>query len=180
MTEKGNTADALLLHLMYELGLRTGEVRYLKFEDLSDDKEDPSIKLYDSVKGKVKQVSISQEIYNEIKAYEYELIGINKWIKSVRKSNKDESITGHFIFEDWKDLISRKFKNKFRGNLTYFNLKPKDLRVASIIDRSSKKSNSKSKSLLVQEDSKVNEEQKLSLERKEKESKKLTKAKKKK
>ena len=78
MTEKGNTADALLLHLMYELGLRTGEVRYLKFEDLSDDKEDPSIKLYDSVKGKVKQVSISQEIYNEIKAYEYELIGINK------------------------------------------------------------------------------------------------------
>ena len=42
------------------------------------------------MKGKVKQVSISQEIYNEIKAYENELIGINKWIIYVRKSNKDE------------------------------------------------------------------------------------------
>ena len=84
---------------------------------------------------KVKQVSICQKIYNEIKSYENELISINKWIKSVRKSNKDGSITDHFIFEDWKDLISRKFKNKLRGNLTYFILKPKDVRVASIIDR---------------------------------------------
>ena len=180
LIEKGDTADALLLHLMYELGLRTGEVRYLKFEDISDVKGEPNIKVYDSVKGKIKQVSISQEIYNEIKAYENELIGINKWIKSVRKSNKDESITGHFIFEDWKDLISRKFKNKFRGKLAYFNLKTKDVRVASIIDRGSKKSNSKSKLLLNQKDSKVNEEQKLSLERKDKGWKKSTKTMKKK
>ena len=180
MTEKGDTTDALLLHLMYELGLRTGEVRYLKFEDISDVKGEPNIKVYDSVKGKIKQVSISQKIYNEINAYENELIGINKWIKSVRKSNKDESITGHFIFEDWKDLISRKFKNKFRGKLAYFNLKPKDVRVASIIDRGSKKSNSKSKLLLNQKYSKVNEEQKLSLERKDKGWKKSTKTMKKK
>ena len=78
LTEKGDTADALLLHLMYELGMRTGEVRYLKFEDISDVKGELNIKVYDSVKGKIKQVSISQEIYNEIKAYENELIGINK------------------------------------------------------------------------------------------------------
>ena len=42
------------------------------------------------MKGKVKQLSISQEIYNEIKLYENELIDINKLIMPERKSNKDE------------------------------------------------------------------------------------------
>ena len=64
LTEKGNTADALLPHLMNEFGLITVEVRYLKFEDISDLKGEPNINVYDSVKGKVKQVSISQKIYN--------------------------------------------------------------------------------------------------------------------
>ena len=78
LTEKGDTVDTLLLHLMYELGLRKWEIRYLKFEDISDAKGGPNIKVYDSVKGKVKQLSISHEIYYKIKSYENKLIGINK------------------------------------------------------------------------------------------------------
>ena len=36
------------------------------------------------------------------------------------------------MVEDCKDLISRKFKNKFKGMLASFNLMPKRIRVISI------------------------------------------------
>ena len=74
------------------------------------------------MKGKAKQLSISRENYNKIIFLnENELICMNKWIRSIKRYNKDESITGNFIFKVWKDLASRKFKNKFRENLAFFN-----------------------------------------------------------
>ena len=36
------------------------------------------------------------------------------------------------MFRDWKESISRKFKSKFKWILSKFNLKPKDIRRASI------------------------------------------------
>ena len=33
---KGKIGDALLIHLMYVLKLRSGEIKFLRFEDLSD------------------------------------------------------------------------------------------------------------------------------------------------
>ena len=43
--EKGDTADALLLYLLYELGLRTEEIRYLNCEDIIDVKRDSNVKV---------------------------------------------------------------------------------------------------------------------------------------
>ena len=36
LTSKGKTADVFLVQLMYVLRLRTGELKYLRFEDVSD------------------------------------------------------------------------------------------------------------------------------------------------
>ena len=46
LTSKGKTADVLLIYLMYALGLRTGEVKYLRFEDVKNTTT-ATIKVYD-------------------------------------------------------------------------------------------------------------------------------------
>ena len=63
---------------MYALRLRTGEIRLLKF-DYVNNQEHPTIKVYKTHKGKVKQIEISQALYDEIKNYENELL----WKKSM-------------------------------------------------------------------------------------------------
>ena len=45
LTSKGKISDALLIHIMYALGLKTGEVRYLRFEDVYN-KDRPIIQVY--------------------------------------------------------------------------------------------------------------------------------------
>ena len=54
---------------MYALGLKTGEVRYLRFEDVYS-KDSPIIQVYNPQKNREKEVIISQELYDEIKQYE--------------------------------------------------------------------------------------------------------------
>ena len=49
---KGKIEDALLIHLMYALKLRTGETILLRFEDLSD-KDLFTFKVYKSQRRKV-------------------------------------------------------------------------------------------------------------------------------
>ena len=48
---------------MYALGLRTGEVKYLRFEDAKNTTT-ATIKVYDIQNRKEKLMSISQELYN--------------------------------------------------------------------------------------------------------------------
>ena len=83
LTSKGNISDALLIHIMYVLGLKIGEVRYLRFEDVYS-KDRPITHMYNSQKNRKKKVIISQELYNEIKQYENELINEKKYFKSIR------------------------------------------------------------------------------------------------
>ena len=62
---KGKAGDGLLIYLMYVLGLKSWEVRLLRFEDAKY-KDKLTIKIYDSKKEAIKQILISQELYDEI------------------------------------------------------------------------------------------------------------------
>ena len=66
-------------------------------------------------KRREKDVIFSQEPYNGIKQYEEVLKKNNKYIKGIRITPDEVSIFYYFMFEEWEDLISRKFKNRFRG-----------------------------------------------------------------
>ena len=61
---KGKIWDALLIHLMYALKLRTGVIRLLRFEDLSD-RDLFTFKVYKSQRGNVKQIQLSKTLFNE-------------------------------------------------------------------------------------------------------------------
>ena len=60
------------------------------------------------------------------------------FFKSIRATPDEASISGYFIFEEWREAITRKFQSNFKGALKNFKLKPKDLRIASILKRRSK------------------------------------------
>ena len=78
MSDRGKTGDALLVHMMYVLGLKTGEVRLLRFKDVQNEDE-PIIKLYDSKTNTTKHILISQELYEEIIEYKNRLCASNKY-----------------------------------------------------------------------------------------------------
>ena len=65
LSNKCKTRDALLIHLTYVLGLKTWKIRLLVFED-AEYKDQPKIKIYDLKKETVKQILISQELYDKI------------------------------------------------------------------------------------------------------------------
>ena len=69
---KGKIGDNLLIHLMYALKLRTGEIRLLRFEDLSD-KDLFTFKVYKSHRGKAKQIELNKTLFNKIMDFKKEL-----------------------------------------------------------------------------------------------------------
>ena len=98
------------------LGLKTWEVRLLRFEDV-EYKDQPTIKIYDSKKESVKQILISQELYDEMVDYQNELTATNKYHTSTRDASRDQTDYGHFMFCDSKESITKKFNCKFKGIL---------------------------------------------------------------
>ena len=131
LSDRGKTGDALLVHMMYVLGLKTGEVRLLRFEDVQNEDE-PIIKIYDSKTNTTKQILISQELYEEIIEYKNRLSVSNKYHKSTRDTPRDKFDYGYFMFSNTKGSITKKFYSNFKGILKNFDLKSKDLREASI------------------------------------------------
>ena len=131
LSDRGKTGDALLVHMMYVLGLKTGEVRLLRFEDVQNEDE-PIIKIYDSKDNTTKHILISQELYEEIIEYKNRLCASNKYHKSTRNTPRDKHDYGYFMFSNTKGSITKKFHSKSKGILKNFDLKPKDLREASI------------------------------------------------
>ena len=121
---------------MYVLGLKTKEIRLLKFEDVSNNVQ-PTIKVYRFNSGKVKQIEISKDLYEEIKNYENELILKEKYDETIRQATQSEEVVGHYMYTDSESAIIKKFKRNFGGILSKFNLRPKDIRELSLKEKNS-------------------------------------------
>ena len=134
LSASGKIGDAFLIHLMYTLGLRTGEIRLLKFDDVNN-QEHPTIKVYKTHEGKVKQIEISQALYDEIKNYENKLIMKEKYDKTIRKTTESEEVDGHFMYTDSESVIIKKIRKNFGGTLSKFNLRPKFIRELSLKEK---------------------------------------------
>ena len=72
MTNRGKTRDALLIHKMYVVELKTKEVRLLRFEDI-ENKSQSIIKISESYNCTIKHILISQELYEEMIEFKNEL-----------------------------------------------------------------------------------------------------------
>ena len=85
------------MHIIYELGLRTGEVCLLRFEDIIN-QDIPCISILDTKTDKIKQLQISQELFDDITNYEKELKTKNEYEIKERLTPLNEKVSGHFIF----------------------------------------------------------------------------------
>ena len=57
------------MRIIYEYGLRTGEVCLLRFEDIIN-QNTPCISILDTETDKIKQLQISQELFEDLANYE--------------------------------------------------------------------------------------------------------------
>ena len=135
LSKQGNKSDALLLHLMLALALRPGEAKLIKFEDVELKNSQVSIKVYKSKKDRTQQLSISQQLYDEIISYKQHLISNDKYQETTRKTIKGDAVVGHFLFWNSRNALGNKFKGWFNGATPEFKLRPKDTRIAAIRDR---------------------------------------------
>ena len=120
---------------MFALALRPGEARLIKFEDVELKNSQISIKVYKSKKDRTQQLSISQQLYDEIISYKQHLISNDKYQETIRKTIKGDAVVGHFLFWNSRNAIGNKFKSWFNGATSEFKLRPKDMRIAAISDR---------------------------------------------
>ena len=116
---KGKTGDALLVQLIFTLRLKISEIRILRFEDVSN-QEEPKLKVSNSKKGNSKLIVISEELYNDIKNYETNLIKNGKYGKAIRKLSLSEHTIGHFMFNGSEYSIIKKLKAIFERLETSF------------------------------------------------------------
>ena len=80
----------------------------VQFELIYKYKDQLTIKIYDLMKECVKQILISQELYDEIVDYKNELTATNYYHKSTRETSRDQIDYGHFMFCDSKGSITKK------------------------------------------------------------------------
>ena len=114
-----------------QLRLKISEIRLLRFEDVSN-QEEPKLKVSNSKKGSLKLIVISEELYNEIKNYEINLLKKGKYDKAIRQSTISEQIIDHFMFNDSGYLIIKKLKSNFEETWDNFCLKLSELREVAI------------------------------------------------
>ena len=131
LANNGKIEDSLLMHIIYELGLRTGEVCLLRFEDIIN-QDIPCISILDTKADKIKPLQIFQELFDDITNYEKELQTKNEYESKERLTPLNEKVSGHFIFNLTRRTILRKFKSNFDGIVKNLDLRPKYLRESSI------------------------------------------------
>ena len=134
MANNRNIEDSLLMHIIYELGLRIEEMCLLRIEDIIN-QDIPCISILDTKTDQIKQLQISQELFDDITNYEKELLTKNEYEIKERLAPLNEKVSEHFIFNLTRRTISRKFKSNFDGIVKNLDLRIKDLRESSIKSR---------------------------------------------
>ena len=61
--------SAIMVHLLFSLALRPGEVKFLKFEDINMENGITTIKVYRPKTNRTQLFSISQELFAELNEY---------------------------------------------------------------------------------------------------------------
>ena len=129
LLDKKKYEDAVLLHLMFTLGMTPYTISLLTFESLTDFK---TLKYFDHKTRSVIEAKLTEELLNELiylKIYKNNLKELNQ--DEERKSLDGKIIKGTFIFSDSPTSICNKFARKFGGLLLNFDITPRDMAIIS-------------------------------------------------
>ena len=121
--------DAVLLHLMFTLGLTPYTISLLTFESLTDHK---TVKYFDHKARAVTEINLTNVLQNELnylKIYRAKLNDLSQ--DEERKSLDGTIIKGTFIFRDSPTNIRNKFARNFGGILSNFDITPRNMAIIS-------------------------------------------------
>jgi hypothetical protein len=106
-------------------------VRFLTFESVQSINKGWFIQIYRSKRDKFQTIAIPKSLYDEIMEHKHSLIVADKYHEATRYTTRNDSISGHFLFDVNKTSLGRKFANRFDGVID-IKIRPKDLRISSI------------------------------------------------
>jgi integrase len=133
LQKKGNIRDSLLVHLMYSVASRPGEMCLIKFEDFKIKKKEYQVSIYQPKTRKKKTMSIPKELFDQVENYKQYLIKKHKYIEETRKTKRGDEKSGHFLFKLHRGSISRLFESRFNEMIPErLQFRAKDLRLCAL------------------------------------------------
>jgi hypothetical protein len=91
--------DALLVWMMRECSLRSGEIKHMTFERFSIKNNLNTFELYKSRTCKLEKMKITHGLFALAMKYKAELEKMGMYYESKRLTSKNEKISRHFVFK---------------------------------------------------------------------------------
>ena len=129
LASKEKIEDAVMIHMMYELGLEPYNLCLLTFESMNNSK---AIELWDHKSKQIVSIKFPESLYGEFEYLKVYRRLCNKLNESEQRYSLDGTLVeGTFIFQTKPTGIFNKFKRKFGGLLRNFDFTPWDLILLS-------------------------------------------------
>ena len=143
--------DALILHLIYSIGINPETVVLLTFDSID---ENGKMRYFDTMKLKYVDTILNQNFIRDIKFFKDAVLEIKSETKNNFRCFQDKAIViGEFIFEYTSSAIYNRFARCFGGKLPWFKYTPNQIVKLSESTRVQKKDKNRHYSLNLIEDS---------------------------
>ena len=117
--------DALILHIMYSIGINSETVEHLTFDSID---ENGKMRYFDTLKLKYVDTILNQNFIRDIKFFKDPMLEIKSETKNNFRCFQNKAIVmGEFIFEYTSSVIYNRFEICFDGKLTWFKYTPNQI-----------------------------------------------------
>ena len=117
--------DALILHIMYSIGIKSETVVLLTFDSID---ENEKMRYFDTLKLKYVDTILNQNLITDIKFFKDTMLEIKSETKNNFRCFQNKAIVmGEFIFEYTSSAIYNRFEICFGGELLWFKYTPNQI-----------------------------------------------------
>ena len=117
--------DALILHIMYSIGINSETVVLLIFDSID---ENGKMRYFDTLKLKYVDTILNQNLIRDIKFFKDTMLEIKSETKNNFRCFQNKTIVmGEFIFEYTSSAIYNRFAICFGGKLPWFKYTPNQI-----------------------------------------------------
>ena len=117
--------DALILHIMYSIGINSETVVLLTFYSID---ENGKMRYFDTLKLKYVDTILNQNLVRDVKFFKDTMLEIKSETKNNFRCFQDKAIVmGEFIFEYTSSSINNRFARCFGEKLKWFKYTPNQI-----------------------------------------------------
>ena len=108
----------------------------LRFEDFEDNNNNQkSVLYYANKKNQRKRITIADDLYEQVIDLKNFKIDNERYYERRLTTSTGKTLTGHFVFDLTSSKLQKKFSKKFKKLISGLQLRPKDIRMSSISNK---------------------------------------------